>query len=125
MSVTCAKGQVGLLVEMHPLGRNGGEPGIGSVVFFFFFFLFFLGFTAANFLETLIERASAEEVGRQIRIVFAGVEENLAGATAVAVLRDLHGSAHAVHQLEVCVDVGFDVAAVVRFICCGDHGAHQ
>src|SRR5580698_8865566 len=59
----------------------------GSVVFFFFPLLLFFGFAAADFLEALVERGSAEEVGRKIRIVFAAIEKNLAGTAAVAVLR--------------------------------------
>src|SRR5580693_3157366 len=97
--------------------RKSSLPGTsGSVVFFFFFLLLFFGLAAADFLEALIERGPTEKIGRQIRIVFAGIEEDLAGAVAVAVLRDLHGGAYAVHQLKICIDVGFDVAGIIRFV---------
>jgi hypothetical protein len=68
-----------------------------GLLFFFFFLLFFFRFVAADFLEALVERRFAEEIGRKIRIVFAGGEEDLAGAVAIAVLRDLHRGTNAIH----------------------------
>src|SRR6202030_4252074 len=47
------------------------------------------------------------------------------GAPPVAVSGDLHGGAHAVHQLKIGVDVGLDVAAIHGFIGSADDGAIQ
>src|SRR5215510_12705002 len=57
-------------------GDYHGRELVVGLLFFFFFLLFFFGFAAADFLEALVERGFAEKIGRKIRIVFAGREED-------------------------------------------------
>src|SRR5882724_1668594 len=89
------------------MGRRKAPP---RSVFVFFLLLLVFVFLAANFGEALAERSLGEQIGGEAGIVFANGEEDLAGTAAVAVGGDLHGGAHAVHQLEIGVDVGFDIA---------------
>src|ERR1700730_1827099 len=93
------------------------------LVFVFFFLLFFFGFSTAYLGETFVKGSLSEQVGGEAGVVLADGKENLTGATAVAVGGDLHGCADAVHELEIGVDVGLDVAIVHGFIGRGNDGA--